>query len=598
MAEDIAKLLKAAKKWKKARTKAETASENKAGEKVASGNGAKKRIALLSSCASQQLALLLEYELHAAGLECELYAGEYGGIAMDVLDSGSPLYAFAPDIVIILPHYTDIKEYPALLAPAEDCAAVVERHADYYLGLCARLHAALPHVAVLLGTIPIPPERQLVGAERSPYTRTSILRALNERLASAAPGYVHTVDIAELAELIGRREFFDYQAYFWHKAPCRIDYLPDITRELVGAIRALLGRARKCLVLDLDNTLWGGVVGDLGAMGVNLDPNDAEGEAYRHFQRYVLALKERGVILAVCSKNDDAIARAPFTENPHIVLQLSDIACFVANWENKADNLKAIARTLNIGLDSLVFFDDNPAEREIVRSFAPEVMVIDVPEDPACYTLALDAAVPFYTLGMTREDISRAGSYQAAAERAALASSVVDYDSYLAALSMRGRFSAPDASELARFSQLLNKSNQFNLRTQRYDLGEIERMATSSDYRLLAARLTDKFSDYGLISCVILRREGESAFIDSWVMSCRVLKRGVENMMFAAIVSTAREMGAREVVGEYLPTAKNAMVQGFYDGLGFALVEETDGRRRYRYDLAEDYEPGGHIAVM
>lgn len=207
----------------------------------------------------------------------------------------------------------------------------------------------------------------------------------------------------------------------------------------------------------------------------------------------------------------------------------------------------------------------------------------------ALYTAALDKATPFFTLGLTREDIARSASYIANRERAELEESFVDYASYLRALAMRGSATAPTATELTRFSQLLGKSNQFNLRTQRYALGEIERMAGDGDYRLLAGRLTDRFSDYGIISCVILRLEGEAVFIDSWVMSCRVLKRGVESMMFRAVIAAARELGARRIIGEYLPTAKNAMVRDFYTTLGFTLTEESAEHRLFSYDLAQEY---------
>ena len=349
------------------------------------------------------------------------------------------------------------------------------------------------------------------------------------------------------------------------------------------------GHVRKGLVLDLDNTIWGGVVGDDGWDGIQLDPNEGTGEAYRYFQQYVLTLKQRGVILAVCSKNDEDKAKEPFEKNPHMLLRLEDISCFVANWEDKASNLQTIAQKLNIGVDSLVFFDDNPAEREIVRLHLPQVHVVDVPEDPALYAVTLDRETPFEWLQLTKEDLLRSDSYVRNQQREKMQRQFVDYNSYLQALEMIGSVHRVGDKETPRFAQLLNKSNQFNLRTQRYTEDEICSMQKDKNVRCLCGELSDKFSSYGIISCVILKKTEEDIFIDSWVMSCRVLKRGVEHMMFRQIIAESEAIGCREIVAEYIPTTKNGMVQDFYEGLGFDLCSEQDGVKRYRYDLSKPF---------
>ena len=293
--------------------------------------------------------------------------------------------------------------------------------------------------------------------------------------------------------------------------------------------------------------------------------------------------------MAICSKNEEDIAKEAFEKNQYMILQMDDIACFVANWHDKATNIKHIAEKLNIGLDSLVFFDDNPAEREIVASCLPEVEVIDVPDDPALYVSVLDSSNPFQWLELTKEDVARSNSYVENRKRSAMIEQFVDYDFYLQALEMSGKVVAVDEKRIARFTQLLNKSNQFNLRTERYTEGEIRAMAADKKYSLLGFELKDKFSDYGLISCVIIEWQNETCFIRSWVMSCRVLKRGVENMLFTYIYRLAKKHGSMKINGEYLPTKKNKLVKDFLDGLGFDLLTtKNDGSKYYQYDLSKE----------
>ena len=272
-------------------------------------------------------------------------------------------------------------------------------------------------------------------------------------------------------------------------------------------------------------------------------------------------------------------------KNDKMILKLDDISCFIANWEDKAGNIRTIASKLNIGVDSLVFFDDNPAEREIVKKFVPEVLVVDVPEDPADYVQALSLCMPFEWGQLTGEDFKRTQSYLQNSKRQELESSFVNYDEYLQALDMVGSVDEIDEYSKERFAQLINKSNQFNLRTIRYTEAAIEQMMQEENTKLLAVSLKDKFSDYGIISCIILKKKGEECFADTWVMSCRVLKRGVEEFAFSHVCDMARSMGCSKLVGEYIPTAKNRMVKDFYPGFGFEKI----GENKYVYDLTKEY---------
>ena len=335
------------------------------------------------------------------------------------------------------------------------------------------------------------------------------------------------------------------------------------------------------LQLYYTTSLWGGVVGDLGYDGVLLDPNDAEGEAYLAFQRYIVELKNRGIIISICSKNDEVNAKEPFEKNENMVLKLSDISAFYANWDDKATNIKRISNELNIGTDSMVFFDDNPTERELINEFLPEVKVINVPEDPALYTRALDREFVFEWTQLTKEDIGRIETYANNRARNALMETCIDYDDYLINLQMKIECKELSDTDMERFVQLTNKSNQFNLRTRRYSEAEIIGLQNENSYVLLTIKLEDRFSKYGIIGCAILKIDGDTCFIENWVMSCRVLKKGVENYTIEKIIDIAKKHGCSKVVGEFVPTKKNSMVSNLYDTLGFDLIEDTQEFKQY-----------------
>lgn len=547
------------------------------------------RIAVLGTDSIQYFVMALRYALDRENIHADIYEGEYDGIAMDVMDDDSPLYAFNPDIVILIPDYREIKEYPEALESEESVRSLLSTASGKYEYYWQKISSRL-HCQVLQSNVVIPPERLYGNLEKSlPYSMSEFLSSLNETLLKKVSSNVTIIDTDALAANIGKWNWFDDQAYFLSKSGYRLDYIQENVSQYVRQIKAIRGKVRKCLVLDLDNTLWGGIVGDDGWDGIQLDPNNAVGEAYREFQRYILKLKKRGVILAVVSKNDIENAKEPFEKNQNMLLKLDDIASFQANWDDKVTNIKRVAKELNIGTDSLVFFDDNPAEREIVRQYLPEVMVIDVPADAALYKRALDQAKPFEWRELTREDVLRSNSYIENRKRAELQTRFENYDEYLQSLEMKCAVREPNASEVSRFAQLLNKSNQFNLRTQRYTQSEIEAAVKAENKKCLCAVFSDKFSEYGIISCVILEKQDECCFIESWVMSCRVLKRGVELMVFSHILNVARSWNCRFIKGEYLPSAKNQMVCDLYDNLGFELVSENNGNRIYQYHTCKEF---------
>ncbi len=510
--------------------------------------------------------------------------GDYGSAVQDAIDVGGSFRSAGFDLAYVaLDHRTlGLDRARATAAEAE---AAVGSAAALLEAMIAGL-AASAAGGVMVATI-VPPAEPLFGSFDAVESGSvaAQVAAINVRLA----GWAHDkrivlVDIARVAGWVGLDRWHD--AGQWHaaKLPFDPDLIPLYADVVARTVAALRGTTRKCLVLDLDNTLWGGVIGDDGVDGIALGQGSAKGEAFLAIQQAALALRARGIILAVCSKNDDDVARIPFRDHPDMPLKESDIAAFVANWGDKATNLRAIASALNIGLDSLVFLDDNPVERAQVRRELPVVAVPELPADPALYPRALLVAGYFEAVAFAQEDRDRADQYRANAERAAFAGTS-DMAGYLASLDMAADFRGFDAVNRARIAQLINKSNQFNLTTRRYTEAQVAQLEADPAKLTLQVRLTDRFGDNGMISVIIVDRTTWE--IDTWLMSCRVLGRRMEEAVLAQIVAAARAGGATALTGRYIPSAKNKMVAEHYGKLGFALVETAaDGTTVWRLDLA------------
>jgi FkbH-like protein len=348
-------------------------------------------------------------------------------------------------------------------------------------------------------------------------------------------------------------------------------------RHAAALIRASLGLTSKCLALDLDNTLWGGIIGEDGVNGIRLGGSPA-GESFVAFQQYIQALQRRGVILAICSKNNEEDAKAPFRDHPEMVLKLDDIAAFVANWQSKDENLRQIAATLNIGLDSIVFLDDNPVERNLIRRLVPEIEVPELPQDPALYAAALHRSLCFEAWSLTADDRNRAAAYRQNAERSEQLAASGNVDDYLAGLGMHVELRPFDEANLVRIVQLINKTNQFNLTTRRTTEAECLALIGRADCYTQFMRLKDRFGDNGITGILVAFLEGDTLRIDNWLLSCRVLGRRVEDAMLAHALDFAAANRCQFVVGEYIPTAKNAQVSGIFEKYGF----EPNGSNLYR----------------
>jgi FkbH-like protein len=543
------------------------------------------RLAILGGPTTIQLRQLIEVFLAGEHMAAEIYEADYGLFRQEILTPGSGLDRFGPEVVFLATGAREVGRYPRI---RDDIQAVC-RLADDELRDWIQLWetcAARWGATVLQNNFEIPPGRILGHYSlRHPGARENYLSRLNGLLAERAPPYVVLHDLQGLAADAGSRHWFDPRFYLEFKMPCAPAALVDYAYSLVSLLRALRGRSKKVLVVDLDNTLWGGVVGDLGVGGIRLGQGSGEGEAFLAFQQYAKELGQRGILLAVCSKNDPDRAREPFEKRPDMILELSDVACFVANWESKRDNLRVIAKHLNVQLDSLVFVDDNAVERALVRRMVPEVAVPDMPDDPAGFVPALALHRYFETVSFTREDAARTGYYREDARRRDAASRSADLNSFLQSLAMKAKVERVNEVNIERVTQLVNKSNQFNLTTRRYTLEQMRALASDSGWCTLALYLRDDLGDNGLISVLLLRQQNSVLAIDTWVMSCRVLQRGVEQFARNELVELARRQGCATVTGTYIPTAKNGLVKNLLADLGFELAGQDSDRTYWRFQV-------------
>ena len=538
------------------------------------------RLAILGGPTTVQLRQLMEVFLASEGIVAEVYESDYGLFRQEILTPGSGLDRFHPEILFLAIGARDVSVFPAADHSEAEVAALADEEIDCFSALWSLTHEKW-NATIIQNNFEIGPGSSFGHfSVRHPGARENYLDRLNRLLAARAPSFVVLHDLRGLAADAGAQAWFDARFYFEFKMPCGAECLVTYAHSVVSIIRALQGKSRRVLVLDLDNTLWGGVVGEVGPGGIKVADGSGEGEAFLAFQRYARQLRDQGIVLAVCSKNDDDKAREPFETRSDMALKLGDFACFLANWRNKADNLREIALQLDLGSDALVFFDDNPAERALVRRLAPEISVPDVPEDAAGYIQALAAHRYFETVAFTREDATRARSYADNARRRELAAQASDLQSFLVSLAMRMKVTPVNGLNIERVTQLVNKSNQFNLTTRRMTLAEVQELAAHPDWRTLTFSLRDNLGDNGLISVVLLRKNDDTLHIDTWVMSCRVLQRGVEQFVLNEIVMVARREGLSRVAGAYVPTPKNGLVQHHYARLGF-LPAGTEGSQTF-----------------
>lgn len=563
-----------------------SASERPANKKI--------RLAVIGDCATQHLTVLLRVLFSRHGLDADIYEGAFDAAEGEARNPRSGLYRHDPEVVIVLNTVQALRDkfYQRSGSAGDFRDETVSRLTGVWDALRAHTQAT-----VLQTTLVAPFERLFGQYDRQvPGSLSTIVSDVNAAIVSEARSrHLLLVDLEEVASWVGRRSWFDERLWAIAKLPTAMEHLPLVAQGIVDVTLATKGRAVKCVVLDLDNTLWGGVVGDDGPHGIKIAAH-GDGEAFHRFQCFLKELKNRGILLAVCSKNEHENAVRPFEINSEMVLKLDDITVFVANWENKPQNIASIRDALNIGLDSMLFLDDNPFERAAVRTLLPDVMVPELPEDPADYVKTLVELNLFETTAFSAEDAQRSTLYRQEAQRRLAETTAPSFEDYLQSLEMTIEVTRFTPEQLGRITQLLQRSNQFNLTTQRHNQAQCEAMMNDIEGCLpLTASLRDRFGDHGLISIVVVRpdRAANTAVISDWLMSCRVLTRGVEEYLMNHVVEQARRWGLSSVAASYIPTSKNAMVKDFYARFDFRkTVEHADGRIDWVLPVAE-YTPRG-----
>jgi FkbH-like protein len=545
------------------------------------------RLGLVSNGTTSLLEPCLVASALRFGIDLEVVAADFGQSVLEAVNPSSRINQAAPDGILVALDHRGLgfaKEPQQVQASSFDHGEALEQIRALRDGFHRGCGAPC-----IFQTLPGPPGLVFGSLDTrvSRSLRKEIERFNESLVAELGDSADLILDVAWLASTVGLEHWYDERQWYWARLAFSQSLLPlyaDFVCRLVAAVR---GKSRKCLVLDLDNTIWGGVVGDDGVEQLSLSEGDPRGEAYRAVQRMALQLKSRGIPLAVCSKNEEGIAREPFRARPDMLLREEDISAFVANWNDKATNLVAIADMLKIGLDSLVLVDDHPAERALVRRMLPSVAVPEIGSDPSLFVQIVLSAGYFEAVTFSNEDRSRAEQYRSNVKREELRASAHDLEGFLRSLDMTIEFAPFDQKGRKRITQLINKTNQFNVTTRRYTEPEVQAMESHPDLFTLQVSLRDRFGDNGMISVVICRARGDAWEIDTWLMSCRVLNRRVERCVCNRLIEAARERAITEIRGVYIPTAKNGIVQDLFETLGFRKFSNSGEGQVWQLDTRD-----------
>jgi FkbH-like protein len=546
------------------------------------------KMAILGDSATQFVGQAIKGMGIEYGMDIRLFEAEFNQIDRQILDPDSELYAFNAEVILIFEATHKLLQKYNKKQNRTGFADNTFAHTKQLIStLLSKTNAKIIFCNYT------EEDDRIFGQYANKVESSFVyqLRKLNFLIQEFAvqTSNLYVCDLSTIQNTIGRETFWSPSVYTNTEMVVSIDALPYFAQSVVQIIAAFQGAFKKCVILDLDNTVWGGVIGDDGLENIQIGQLGI-GKAFTEFQYWIKKLQQRGIILAVCSKNTESVAKEPFEKHPDMVLKLADIAVFVANWENKADNIRKIQKILNIGFDSMVFLDDNPFERNMVRENIPQITIPELPEDPALYLDYLYSLNLFETVSYSGEDAQRTQQYQKEAERVIFQEAFTNEDDFLKSLDMVSDTKPFDNFTIPRVAQLSQRSNQFNLRTIRYTEDDVKRIAQSDKYFTLSFTLEDKFGDNGLICAIILeKRDKQTLFIDTWFMSCRVLKRGVESYVLNAIVDLAKVNEYTKVVGEYIPTLKNEMVKDHYKNLGFEMVENLWQLDVINYEKKNNY---------
>ena len=542
--------------------------------KQTSPDAPKIRVALLGDTSTQLLATSLKGLGFVRGYNVDIFESEYNQVERQLLDQSSELYQFDPEFIVVFQSTHKLLELHSRLNEDQQ-SLLAKNRLDFISSICASpflggkkiIYFNYPEIDdMIFGSY----------ANKVVSSFSYQVRKLNYELMLLSQKFtdLFICDISSLQNKVGRDTMYAANIYMTTELVISTEILPHIASRVMDIICSIKGQIKKCLILDLDNTLWGGVIGDDGMEGIQLGHGLGIGQAFSEFQLWVKKLKQRGIIICIASKNDENIAKEPFVSHPNMELKLEDIAVFQANWDSKVDSVRTIQQILNISFDSMVFIDDNPFERNVVRDNIPGITVPEMPDDPAYYLEFLYSLNLFETAAYSNADKDRTKLYQVEAQRVSLSKSFTNEDDFLRSLDMSSSVSGFSRFNIPRVSQLCQRSNQFNLRTIRYTEADISAFALDPNVIDICFTMEDRFGDNGLIAVVIMKPiDKETLFVDTWLMSCRVLKRGMELFSLNIMVERARAAGYKKIVGEYLPTSKNKLVENHYSLLGFTKIE-------------------------
>ena len=549
------------------------------------------RVAILRSFTIETTVPFLRALSRLYGIDLPVKVGEFNSYAQEIIDPGSWLYEFDPQIIVLAVQTRDVVPQLWDVAPGATTEDLEQQARDCVARFTALLDLlrSRTSAAVIVQNLELPQDLNAgILDARRPGGQAEAIRGINRELDAAALRYegMYVLDYDALVSRHGRAHWTDERKWLTSRAPVASGCLIHLAREYVKFIVPICGRQAKVLVVDLDNTLWGGVIGEDGPDGIKLG-GEYPGAAHTALQRAILNVGERGVLLAICSKNNEADALEALRSHAGMLLRPGDFAAMRINWNDKAGNLREIAAELNVGLDSLAFLDDNPVERQQVRLAVPEVTVIDLPQDPTGYAAALRATPVFERLAITLEDRNRHRFYAEQRERRQLESAAGSMEDFYRSLEMRAEWIGVDASTLARIAQLTQKTNQLNMTTRRYTESEVRELVRDPAWNLSGIRVIDRFGDNGIVGVMFVNTAGEVAEIDTFLLSCRVIGRTVETAMLARACAIAVSGGCKQLAGWFLPTKKNAPAAGIFSGHGFVAVEQTDSGTRWQLDLAQ-----------
>jgi len=560
------------------------------------------KIALLSSFTINGIKETLSVKSFELGISSKFYIGGYNQYSQEILNTNSGLYKFEPDLIILFIDTRSIlgDEYflPYQISD-EDRKALVNEKLNVVKSLVEKIKEN-SNAKILLHNFEVPsysPLGILENKQKLGFVESIETLNISLRDGFKDDGQVFIFDYEAFCSKIGKWNILDYKMYYIGDMKLNLQYIPDLCDEYLGYIKPILSLTKKCIVLDLDNTLWGGIVGEDGLEGIKLGPTP-EGRLFLEFQKYLLSLFNKGIILVINSRNNPDDVLEVFRKHPDIILKEENFAAMQINWNDKISNMKAIAEELNIGLDSFVFIDDDKLNREMIRGALPEVLVVDMPEDPSLYLKTLSEINDFNTLQLTEEDKKKGKMYAEQRKRTELQKDATDITEYLKGLEIVVTIEKANSFNIPRLSQLTQKTNQFNMTTRRYPEEDIKKFSANDNFIVVCMKIVDKFGDNGITGMVIVEKGKDNWRIDTFLLSCRIIGRRVEETLLAYIIKEAKKGKAKTLTGEFSPTKKNIVAKDFYKNNAFKLLKKDKGAEIWEYDLAREYKFPDFIKVV